>query len=506
MANKPPSKTDFFNMYSAHSNKLERKGYQVTQRKEPSRESSAVLQTPTSSYAASKKWEENHDQRVPFDMAGDCGSSGKENRFPSRDGLSSSNLPLQGARFIDDKNKRSTSQILALFSSRKNMPQPKITLEANCGIMIEKQFRNWHDIQDKKSPQAVASQLSAMTTNSIFEIGDKSQPDILDNDSFGQGLEIGEDLGDSLNLSADSFAACSSETKAESTVLQADDSKENYDCDVSMEAVKCEDATQESAFSQEQNESWSQNDSESVSPLMRFLTSVEKDHAGGDDKKSPYDVVQKSGQSDHCHFQNPSSAPVRHPSSVLHSSQSPNLYSTQQSSYGLQRLTPKDLSSADFVQARCLPVQNQYSCIPNITPPSVSEEDVCTSYKSMPPTQPKDDHFSINTNRLSSHPGSLFAYSELQTRDQNNIVHDFEQWESSYEQNIVEGPEGNFLQCEMSPEFYPPENEKITQWTVAPILKTKVIPTDIRTVSRVVHLIDDSITVRLLEPGHPEQN
>lgn len=511
-------------MYSAHSSKRESNSYQISQRREPNDESPAVLHTPNRSYAACTKWEEQHDQRVPFNMTGHCSATGKENRFPSREGLSCSNLPLQNKMLSDSENKRSTSQILALFSSRKNMPQPRMALggqkvnEANSGTMVDKQLCIWNYTADKSSSQVDAAKLSAQTTNSISEIADMSQQDTLENDYLGQGLETGEDLGDSLNLSPDSFAASFSESKAESAA-QVSDSKENYDFDVDRGTVMCEDATQESAFSkspyhsQRQNEVWSQNDSESVSPLMRLLTSVDKGYTAGDpqtridlkkDGEQPCNSSQESSQLDHCNFESPDLATTGHPTSVLHPSQSPNLLPTQQSPYGFHKSTPKDLGSPYFVPDSSLPERNIFSCTHDSISPSISKENVCTNYKSMLPTQPKEDRLSVNAKRFSSHPGSLFAYSELQSQDQNNNLKNssdslafrkgfngLEQWDPSFEQNIKDA-EGNFLQCEMSPEFYPSETGKMTQWGITPIVATKVIPTDSRTVSTGVQLIDNN--------------
>ena len=70
MANKPPSKTDFFTMYRAHSNKQDGNSCEISQRKKPKDECPAVLQTPSSSYATYTKWEEQHDHRVPVHLIG----------------------------------------------------------------------------------------------------------------------------------------------------------------------------------------------------------------------------------------------------------------------------------------------------------------------------------------------------------------------------------------------------------------------------------------------------
>ena len=509
MANKPPRKTDFFTMYRAHSNKQDGNSYEISQRKKPNDGSPAVLQTL--SYPTYTKWEEQYDQRVPSNMAGYCHAEGKENRFQSGKGLSCSNLPLQIERCSDTENKRSTSQILALFSSRKNMPQPKIALngqsvkvnEGNSGRITDRDLCIWNDTVEKYSSQFDVTKSSTQRTTSISKISEVSQQGVLDNDCRWEGLEIVEDLGDSLNLSPDSFAVCSSETKAESTVLPPSDSKENYDCDVDMGTVVYEDAMQESAFSkspcnsQRQNEAWSQNDSESVSPLMRLLTNVGKDCTECGPREC-VDLKDDGENPSNVDLGSPNSAPVVN-TSVLRSSQCKNPYSTQRSSCSLTKSTlTKDLGSPDFVSGSFLSERDVFSCIPDNTSPSISKGDVLASYKKMLPSQITEHRFSINTNGFSSHPGSLYAYSELQGRVQNNTLKsssdsvtfrtglsNLEQWEASFEQNAIEDTQRNFLQSEMSPEFYPSETKKMTQWRVTPIGTTEVIPTDCRSVGTI---------------------
>lgn len=175
---------------------------------------------------------------------------------------------------MHSENKRSTSQILALFSSRKDTPLPTMTLEgetvelneANPGVTKETQSRNLYETADKFSSEVGGAKVIAHPRN-VSEISTAFQPSILDNDSLGQVQEIGVDLGDSLNLSPDSFAACSS-----------DNLGGNF---LGRDAMS-EDATQDSVVTrspysnQRQSELWSQNDLESVSPLIRLLTSVEQ--------------------------------------------------------------------------------------------------------------------------------------------------------------------------------------------------------------------------------------
>lgn len=60
-SNRPPSKTEFFNVYSSYSSKQEPSSFQVTHRKEPSDERFAILQTNNSLYHVGKQWEKRHD-------------------------------------------------------------------------------------------------------------------------------------------------------------------------------------------------------------------------------------------------------------------------------------------------------------------------------------------------------------------------------------------------------------------------------------------------------------
>ena len=501
-------------MYRSHSNKLETDNVNVSHMKEPSDESLAVLQTTNRSYAAGKQWDERHDQRVPFYMAGTCTAAGKENgRFHvPREGPSSSKLVLQKERLSDNENKRSTSQILALFSSHKITPPPKLTLdrkaveinEANSGVTKETHLCNSYETPrlteggqltnetaDKFSSPVDAAKVIAQTAK-ISKIGNACQPSILDNDPFGQVPVTGEDLGDSLNLSPDSFAACSSE---------------NFGCNFHGGDEMCEDATQESTFTrspdniQRQSKVWSQNDSESVSPLIRLLTSVEKPDPQGcvdvkeDERQLCLNTVNR--QLNEYSFESPDSAAVGSPSSLLDPPRSPNVYSIQQSSHGVQKTAHEEATSSDFVQASSLLEGNMSCCRPgNIFPLITAKEGVSTSYENILPSQPKLDRFCMNSTMFSSHPGSLFPYSKLQSQHQNKHLKNssdssllrkgfsgFEHCDSSFELQAIDDVQVNFQQYEMSPEFYPSETEKTFEWRVAPIVATKVIPTDSRTVS-----------------------
>lgn len=490
--------TDFFNVYNSHSSKRDPNSFQVSNTKESSDESLAVLQTPNRSHAAYKQWDEGHDQPVPFNMAGTCRATRKENRrfYVPREGPSSSKFVLQKEKLSDTENKRSTSQILALFSSHTNTPPEYkgIRHRANSDVMNETELIcNLNETADKFTSRVVAAKVPLQTTN-VSETVNAFQPSILENDSLEQVLETSDDLGDSLNLSPDSFAASSIE---------------NVGCNFIGGDAMCENATQESAFTrspenvQRHSKAWSQNDSESVSPLIRLLTSVEKA-----DTQGCIDVKEVEGQTfqnmvmdnrllDHCSFESPDSVIMGSPSSRLDPPPSPSVYSRRQPSYGVPTSEVDEVSSSEFVQASCLSERNMSSSKPDIISTLMTlNEDVSASYENTLHSQPKLDRFNINPRGISSHPGSLFPYSKLQSQDQNSHLRNssdsslfrkgltsFEQEDSSLEHQAIDDGEGNFQHCELSPEFYPPESEKTSEWRVAPFVSTEVIPTDSRTVS-----------------------
>lgn len=504
-ASRSPIRTDFFNVYSSHSSKRDPNSFQVFNTKESSGGSLAVLQTPNRSHVAYKQWDEGHDQRVPFNMAGTCSATGKENRrfHVTKEGPSNSKFVLQTEKLSDTENKRSTSQILALFSSHTNAP-PKYTgihHGANSGVMNETQLIcNLNETGDKLTSRVDAVPLQA---SNVSETVNAFQRSILDNDSS-------DDLGDSLNLSPDSFAACSIENVG-SNFIGGD--------------AMCEDATQESAFTrspdkiQRHSKAWSQNDSESVSPLIRLLTSVEKA-----DTQGCIDVKEVGGQPsknmamenrllDHCNFESPDSAIMESPSSRLDPPPSPTVYSRRQPSYGVPTSEVDEAISSEFLQANSLSERNMSSCKPDIISTlRTLNVDVSASHENTLPSQPKLDRFSFDLKGISSHPGSLFPYSKLQSQDQNNHLRNssdssllrkgfssFEQGDSSLEHQAND--EGNFQHYEISPEFYPPESEKTYKWRAAPIVSTEVITSDSRTVSIIaclwlnVHIAKSSLLV-----------
>lgn len=393
---------------------------------------------------------------------------------------------------MHSENKRSTSQILALFSSRKDTPLPTMTLEgetvelneANPGVTKETQSRNLYETADKFSSEVVGAKVIAHPRN-VSEISTAFQPSILDNDSLGQVQETGVDLGDSLNLSPDSFAACSS-----------DNLGGNF---LGRDAMS-EDATQDSVVTrspysnQRQSELWSQNDSESVSPLIKLLTSVEQADSQGcidvkDDGAQLCNVV-KDRQLDGCSFGNPDSAAVGFPSLLPFL----NVTSTQQSSNGVQEAAQEEAICSKYAQVRSF---SKTSSNPDVISPLITAKcSDSTSYENRSLSQLKMDRFSTDSKGFSSHSGSLFPYSKLQIQDQNNHLRNssstslfrkrfsgFDEWDLSFEHQAIDDGEGNLQQYEMSPEFYPSETEKGFEWRDTPNVATEVIPTDSRTVS-----------------------
>ena len=425
-------------------------------------------------------------------MAGNCRAAGKENGVFSREETSGSKCLLQKQRLMHSENKRSTSQILALFSSRKDTPLPTMTLEgetvelneANPGVTKETQSRNLYETADKFSSEVGGAKVIAHPRN-VSEISTAFQPSILDNDSLGQVQETGVDLGDSLNLSPDSFAACSSD---------------NFGGNFLGRDAMSEDATQDSVVTrspysnQRQSELWSQNDLESVSPLIRLLTSVEQADSQGcidvkDDGAQLCNVV-KDRQLDGCSFGNPDSAAVGFPSLLPFL----NVTSTQQSSNGVQEAAQEEAICSKYAQVRSF---SKASSNPDVISPLITAKcSDSTSYENRSLSQLKMDRFSTDSKGFSSHSGSLFPYSKLQIQDQNNHLRNssstslfrkrfsgFDEWDLSFEHQAIDDGEGNLQQYEMSPEFYPSETEKGFEWRVTPNVATEVIPTDSRTVS-----------------------
>ena len=465
-------------MYSDHSSKRE------------SRRLS--LQAPDRRFAVCPTWQQR-DQRVPFNMTGTPIAAGKENQMSTKlEPIISSYSSKKECLSNKDvnENKRSNAQILALFTSSKNAPQletvdrrestesNKHTNTAENGEMNMQHSRLDEPLDNKSSTNDVVK-LRSCTRNIARST---SEPKPGKNYSLESNLMISEDLCNSINLSPDSFAACSSDTIC--TLFDDDSLQGSHVCDVSREVEG-----QESAVSK------SQNDSESVSPLMRQLTCVGNDCAQVCvDLSEEEDWLCKKGtmdcsKRDPCKFESPDSATVKEASSVMLPSL--DLCSTTQSPHCFQE-SIMIFSDPDLMQTSPLPK-------PHLMAHGSELNSTCVTVAAREfVTQSSNSDFNIEPKGLSSHPGSLFAYSALQRQFQqtkylegatdarmnNDGLSNLKLCNTpSFELKRVEDMEDSSLQSGVSPEFYPPTRDKTAQRRVAAVGTTKVIPSDSRTVS-----------------------
>ena len=470
-------------MYSDHSNKQE--------------SGRSALQTPDRLFAVCPT-RQQHDQRVPFNMSRTPIAAGKENQ---KEYVSNKDV---------NENKRSTSQIIALFSSSKNAPQletedrredtesNKHTDTTENGEMNMQHSRLDESLDNKSSPNDAVKLRSC--TNTFAR--STSEPKPGENNSLESNLMISDILCNSINLSPDSFAACSCETVC--TLFDDDSLQGSHICDASREDEGQKSAVSNSTYSSErQNDLCSQNDSESVSPLMRQLTCVDSGRLQVCvDLGEEGDWLCKNGTMDTgkrypCKFESPDSAIVKEASSVMHPSL--DVCSTNQSPHGFQE-SIMIFSDPDLMQASPLPkphLMAHRSDLDSTCVAAIAREFV-TGYKNMPVTQSSNSDFNIEPKGPSSHPGSLFAYSALQRQFEqtkflerptdstiyNDGLSNLKLWNApSFESKCDEDVEGSSLQSGMSPEFYPPPTEKTAQWRAAAVSTTKVIPSDSRTVS-----------------------
>lgn len=477
-------------MYSDHSSKRE------------SRQLS--LQTPDRRFAVCPTWQQ-HDQRVPFNMTVTPIAAGKENQMstklePKISSYSSKKEYLSNKDV--NENKRSNAQILALFTSSKNAPQletvdrrestesNKHTNTAENGEMNMQHSRLDEPLDNKSSTNDVVK-LRSCTKNIARST---SEPKPGKNYSLESNLLISEDLCNSINLSPDSFAACSSDTIC--TLFHDDRLQGSHICDVSREVEGQESAVSKSPYSsQRHNDLWSQNDSESVSPLMRQLTCVGNGRAQVCvDLSQEEDWLCKKGtmdcsKRDPCKFESPDSATVKEASSVMLPSL--DLCSTTQSPHCFEESIMM-FSDPDLMQASPLPK-------PHLKAHGSELNSTCVTVAAREfVTQSSNSDFNIEPKGLSSHPGSLFAYSALQrqfeqtkyleeptdARMNNDGLSNLKLCNTpSFELKCVEDMEDSSLQSGVSPEFYPPTRDKTAQGRAAAVGTTKVIPSDSRTVS-----------------------
>ena len=484
-------------MYSTYSNNREVEGdsrHHGNKQEIPSYNSCSVLQRSNLQNLCVTP--QRHDQVVPLNVTGPSkGGVQKENKALTNSVPSKSTIPLQKGSFNNrsfSEGKRNTTQILALFSAFKNTPrlqlltdeESKNTDQTSIELTGKSPSRFEGNLDNSSSPMD-AVRLDVETKKSS-ETACEPQINARDSDSPEQDLVSSEDLFNSFNLSPDSFAACSSETKAEVTSA------------VGQISPPCDDDTQdwESPCETQLNDVWS-HDSESVSPLMKHLTSSVQDHNKSDSDANANSKMKRGWLCDfssnnsqlpkHFNIQSSSSPTGHRPSSVLRPSMDSCL--TQKHPQG-SYASEKTIGEADFIHASPLTEQNLLSFRSEASTrfSGTNTKDLpLRDYENIPQMQSRTEQFSIEMNGFSSHPGSAFEYTALECveRSDKSLRHkrfgNLEPWNASFGLKDLEDTDNG-----LSPEFYPPDSGKITQWRVAPIVSTKVVPTDSRTVSHVL--------------------
>ena len=492
-------------MYSTYSNNRKVEGdsrHHGNKQEIPSYNSSSVLQRSNLQNLCVTP--QRHDQVVPLNVTGPSkGGVQKENKALNNSVPSKSTIPLQKGSFNNrsfSEGKRNTTQILALFSAFKNTPRlqllpdegSKNTDQASIELTGKSPSGFEGNLDNSSSPKD-AVRLGVETKKSS-ETTREPQINATDSDSPEQDLVWSEDLCNSFNLSPDSFAACSSEKKSEVT---SEVGQISPTCDVAFVATLPDDDSQdwESPCETQVNDVWS-HDSESVSPLMKHLTSAVQDHDNSDSEATVKSKVKRGWLCDfssnnsqlpkHFNIQSSSSPTAHHPSSVLRPSTDSCL--TQKHPKG-SYASEKTIGEADFIHASPLTEQNllSFRLEASTRCSGTNAKDVSLrDYENIPQTQSRTEKFSIEMNGFSSHPGSAFAYTALECVERSDkslrdkMFGNLEPWNASFGLKDLEDTDNG-----LSPEFYPPDSGKITQWRVAPILSTKLVPTDSRTVSHV---------------------
>ena len=490
--NRPPSKTEFFNIYSSNSNKREQH-LQTIQREERQHGMQTVLQASNKEQKSFLGIEEQHDQRVPTNMAARRQRTGKENSRIFR-GTSSGNLHLQTQNERGRDSKRNATQILALFSSCKDIPPPKIpfrkenaqTNDVNIvrGIILSERNDGKGDAIPDMDDLENYSQAKRISTFS-----DVPQTK-LDNDSSEGELGWNQDFSDSFDLSPDSFAACSDERKAGAAVSDL--------FDFNGGVTSCETGSQEPVSSKQhcasvrRTEFWCENDSESISPVVRLLNDGERDVMGDEyctavglkGRSAEYcDLFGEEHQESCEHLQSPNEAAIHNPCSLLHSSQSSSLFSTCPSD-------PHESGDEKMDTSNC--AEGRLNFLKGI-----HQRHGLLEEKSSLEKRSRNSGLGMNSNQFSNHPGSLFAYAALQTDQDDNlrissfsnlhkreILRRVERCNQIFEQKVIGDREENFMErLEASPEFYSAEIMKTNDWNLAPEAPTKMILNNSRTVS-----------------------
>ena len=493
-------------MYSTYSNNREVEGdsrHHGNKQEIPSYNSSSVLQKSNLQNLCVTP--QRHDQVVPLNVNGPSkGGVQKENKALTNSVPSKSTIPLQKGSFNNisfSEGKRNTTQILALFSAFKNTPRLQLLTDAESKntdqASIEPTGKSplpFEGNLDKSSSPKDAVRLGVETKGSS-ETAYEPQINATDSDSPEQDLMSSEDLFNSFNSSPDSFAACSCEKKAEVASVVGQISPT---CDVAFVATLPDDDSQdwESHCETQLNDVWS-HDSEPVSPLMKHLTSAVQDHDNSDSEANAKSKMKRGCLCDlssnnsqlpkHFNIQSSSSPTAHHSSSVLRPSMDSCLIQKYpQGSYASE----KTIGEADFIHASPLTDQNLLSLRSEASTrlAGANAKDVSLrDYENIPQMRSRTEQFSVEINGFSSHPGSAFAYTALECVERSDKslrdkkFGNLEPWNASFGLKDLEDTDNG-----LSPEFYPPDSGKITQWRVVPIVSTKVVHTDSRTVSNVL--------------------
>ena len=493
-------------MYSTYSNNREVEGdsrHHGNKQEIPSYNGCSVLQRSNLQNLCVTS--QRHDQVVPLNVTGPSkGGVQKENKALTNSVPSKSTIPVQKGSFNDrsfSEGKRNTTQILALFSAFKNTPRLQLLTDAESKntdqASIEPTGKSplpFEGNLDKSSSPKDAVRLGVETKGSS-ETAYEPQINATDSDSPEQDLMSSEDLFNSFNSSPDSFAACSCEKKAEVASVVGQISPT---CDVAFVATLPDDDSQdwESHCETQLNDVWS-HDSEPVSPLMKHLTSAVQDHDNSDSEANAKSKMKRGCLCDlssnnsqlpkHFNIQSSSSPTAHHSSSVLRPSMDSCLIQKYpQGSYASE----KTIGEADFIHASPLTDQNLLSLRSEASTrlAGANAKDVSLrDYENIPQMRSRTEQFSVEINGFSSHPGSAFAYTALECVERSDKslrdkkFGNLEPWNASFGLKDLEDTDNG-----LSPEFYPPDSGKITQWRVVPIVSTKVVHTDSRTVSNVL--------------------
>lgn len=468
------SKHDFFNLYKAYSGNRQRETNSPYSQNESSLQVQGV-HTPHCFWPTGQQ----QDQRVPFNISGPSSVADKENQRPSNQVLTES--------------RRSTAQILSLFSSSENTPRlqnmdAKESTGAYHSSISDSRFHMHHLQQhgsiDKELLPKDSVKFSSCI-NSLARATCVSRPNFGENDSNESNLTLSEDVCESVNVSSDSLTADSSQTTR--TLFNDDRPQLDYVCDTPIRP----EAQEPTVTNEKQNKLWLQTGSESVPPVMRHPVGGGRDHpqVGVDlveERCWPSDGVTQNGSKlDHCKSESLDLAHFNETSSVTQSCYDLCLSRSPQ---GFQASTVT-WSDADLVQASLLTEPNLTLRRPQTD--SLCIKDSLTGYKKYIPQTRHDKSV------FSSHPGSLFPYSARDGQNQtmalegpsyegihNEGLSKIKPWDWPYfDSKCAQDVDDSFLQSWLSPELCAPEKNKLTQRRAATVGTTKVIPSDIRTVS-----------------------